>query len=199
MSAKKVIKRVLNGKSFKLLDFHIFDKFPEDDSSEDSHHATKQSSCFTIQMFGMNEHGETACLYVNNYSPFFYVRVGNDWTKNDAQDLLRDLRSKIGNNVNQSIISAELVEHYKLYGFSAGNTHSFVKLTFKNSSSMNKTKGLWYRYLSAKEKAKNPNANYRTFVGYTFKRTSLELMRAISLLYCVIFIFTILVHLGGCL
>ena len=175
MSAKKVIKRVLNGKSFKLLDFHIFDKFPEDDSSEDSHHATKQSSCFTIKMFGINEHGETACLYVNNYSPFFYVRVGNDWTKNDAQDLLRDLRSKIGNNMNQSIISAELVEHYKLYGFSAGNTHSFVKLTFKNSSSMNKTKGLWYRYLSAKEKAKNPHANYRTFVGYTFKRTSLEL------------------------
>jgi DNA polymerase elongation subunit (family B) len=77
--------------------------------------------------------------------------------------------------MKQSICSAELVEHHKLYGFSAGNTHSFVKLTFKNTSTMNKVKGLWYRYLSAREKAKNPHANYRTFIGYTFKKTDLEL------------------------
>ena len=107
--------------------------------------------------------------------PFFYVRVGPDWTKQDAQELLQTLRFKVGGSLKKSICKAELVEHHKLYGFSAGNTHSFVKLTFRNTNTMNKTKSLWYRYLSPQEKKKNPDANYRKFVGFTFKNTPLEL------------------------
>lgn len=172
---KKTIRRVVNGKSFKLLDFRVFDKRRDDDSSVESREDAVDTPTFTIQMFGINEKGETACLYLDNYMPFFYVRVGANWTNQDAQDLLRTLRNKVGGYLKTSICSAELVEHHKLYGFSAGNTHSFVKLTFRNTSAMNKTKGLWYRYVSQEEKKKNPNANYRTFVGFTFLNTSLEL------------------------
>jgi DNA polymerase elongation subunit (family B) len=173
---KKVIRRVVNGKSFKLLDFRVFDNYPDDDSSVDSREETgPESPTFTIQMFGINEKGETACLYLDNYMPFFYVRVGPDWTKQDAQELLQTLRYKVGGSLKNSICKAELVEHHKLYGFSAGNTHSFVKLTFRNTNTMNKTKSLWYRYLSSIEKKKNPDANYRKFVGFTFKNTPLEL------------------------
>jgi len=181
-SKKKILKRVVNGKSFKLIDFQAFDNHEsEHDSSDDSQQSnvsiTNAPKKFTIQIFGINEKGETACLYINNYLPFFYVKVGNNWTNNDAQELLSSLRFKVGKTktLQQSICKAELVEHHKLYGFSAGNTHSFVKLTFKNISTMNKTKGLWYRYLTAAEKKRNPNANYRTFQGFSFKKTDLEL------------------------
>ena len=59
---KKVIRRVVNGKSFKLLDFRVFDNYPDDDSSVDSQKvAEPESPTFTIQMFGINEKGETAC------------------------------------------------------------------------------------------------------------------------------------------
>ena len=178
MPKKKVIKRVLNGKSFKLLDFRVFDKYPDEDDEESSMNSNtnvQKTTCFTIQIFGINEKGETVCLYVENYEPFFYVRVGDNWTNTDAQDLLRDLRTKVSSSMKQSICSVELVERHKLYGFSAGNTHSFVKITFKNTSVLNKVKGCWYKYLTAQEKKKNPHANYRTFIGYTFKKTNLEL------------------------
>ena len=81
---KTIIKRV--GKSFRLVDFHIFNRkgelFKNDDSmSEDSDDQAKwnEQENFIIQMFGINEKGETCCVYLNDYKPFFYIKVGDDW------------------------------------------------------------------------------------------------------------------------
>ena len=32
-------------------------------------------------MFGINEKGETASIFVEGFSPFFYAMVGDDWTE----------------------------------------------------------------------------------------------------------------------
>ena len=72
--SKTVIKRV--GKSFRLIDFHIFnqkgDLFPNGENSEDSDDQAKwnQPETFIIQMFGINEKGETCCVYLNDYKPY---------------------------------------------------------------------------------------------------------------------------------
>jgi len=36
---------------------------------------------FMIQMFAMNEKGQTASITVQNFEPFFYVKVGDDWNE----------------------------------------------------------------------------------------------------------------------
>ena len=60
-------------KSFRLIDFHIYDDSPakENDSGsdEDSYKRSYKKDDdlqFVIQMFGINERGETCCLYVND-------------------------------------------------------------------------------------------------------------------------------------
>lgn len=168
--SKKVIKKVVQGKSFKLIDFRVYDKRDEDEDENGQF-----SSSFAIQMFGINEAGETASITLENYQPFFYVRVGNHWDEGSAQELLYDIRRKLYGHFAKGILKAELVEYNKLYGFSAGNKDKFVKLTFKNTSSMNKTKSLWYRYLTEKEKIKKNTTNYRVFKGYEFNNSFLEL------------------------
>ena len=35
---------------------------------------------FVIQMFAMNEKGETASIKVEQFEPFFYIKVGDNWT-----------------------------------------------------------------------------------------------------------------------
>jgi DNA polymerase elongation subunit (family B) len=122
-------KPVVCSKSFKLIDFQVYDERSE------------KKSQFAIQMFGVNETGETCSITVNGYKPFFYVKVGDNWTDSDARALYHDLSKRINTT---AIISAELVEHKKLYGYTAGKLYKFVKLTFENSSTMNRTKRLWY-------------------------------------------------------
>ena len=54
--------------SFRLLAFNPYDDIT---SSEDSDKNEKE---FVIQMFGINEKGETASIFVIGYTPFFYVK-----------------------------------------------------------------------------------------------------------------------------
>ena len=169
MSKTIIKKKVSTSKEFKLIDFRFYDKIDEESEEENS------IPSFAIQVFGINEKGQTASITIENYEPFFYVRVGNHWTKDNAQELLRDLQKKLYGNHSKSLLKAELVEYNKLYGFSANNKDQFVKLTFQNVSSMNKTKSLWYRYLTEKEKKKRNTTNYRVYKGYYFLNTQLEL------------------------
>ena len=186
--SKKIIKikRSISGKSFRLIDFQFFDQKDDDlnsDSDNDSVNGYQKQfepPKFVVQMFGLNERGETCAIFVDTFQPFFYVKVGEDWTRSITAALLQHLKTKVGKGVAGSILSADLVEHNKLYGFTGGKTHPFVKLTFKNMAAFTRTKNLWYSYLTeeeqAAEKAIDPNSReYRRLTPLQFKGATLEL------------------------
>ena len=157
------------GKSFRLLDFHTYDNKNDEDSASDSSGDAKtaRSSPFYIQMFGLNEKGETAAITITDYQPFFYVKVGEQWSHITAQSFLADIKTKVGRGVAPSVLSAELVDHNKLYGFAAGKKSRFVKITFMNVAAFNRTKNLWYKY--------EPETNRRQSKPYIFNKLTLEL------------------------
>ena len=163
--------------SFKLIDFNIYDentKSVESDSGSDNepkYYSRTDEKAFIIQAFGINEKGETCCLYINDYNPFFYVKVGDDWTQYKVNAMVRYLGDKVDNYYKNSIVSYKLVEHHKLYGFSGGKKHNFVKLAFKNSVAMNKYKNLWFSY----KKNEKTGENYRIRENIEFNKVSLEL------------------------
>lgn len=138
-------------KSVRLLDFHIYDeknKKPPSELSDESkeYERKKDESEFHIQLFGINESGESFSIIINDFHPFFFIKVGDDWTGKEMNELLRDIKKKIGKYYEDSILEAKLVENHKLYGFSGGKKYKFVQLFFKNQAIMNKVKNLWYEY-----------------------------------------------------
>ena len=138
-------------KPFRLIDFHVFDqkKFDDDDDDDDNKFKKKQDDMqFIIQMFGVNEKGETCCIFIDDYKPFFFIKVGYDWDESDVPLFLKFIRNKIDERYRPSILDFRLVEYNKLYGFTAGKKDKFVKLTFKNNIVMNKVKSLWYEYVT---------------------------------------------------
>ena len=164
-------KSLVIGKYFRLLDFHIYDSNPKDSISDSSSESSKSGSSngfipcsnyrFTIQMFGLNESGETCCLYIDDYKPFFYIKVGDDWTSQKAHDLMIYFKSQQQlKYVSSAIESVKLVEHNKLYGFSGGKKFKFVLITFTNLQAMNKVKNLWYTYDKESGERKRTNFKY---------------------------------------
>ena len=117
-------------------------------------------------MFGVNEKGETCCIFVKDFQPFFFILVGNHWTNREKIELVKDIQHKLGKKYVDSIVKSELVEYKKLYGFTADNKDKFIKLTFKNTETMNRTKNLWYTYVEGGERKKT---------GYKFGNLPLEL------------------------
>jgi DNA polymerase elongation subunit (family B) len=147
MEKKKVKPSIV--RSFRLIDFQVYDHSEDQESSDsgsDEGFKKVVEKSFMIQMFGINEKGETACLYVNDYKPFFYAKVGDNWTQYNANKLKKHLTDSVPFYVKNSLISCKIVDHYKLYGFSGGNKSKFVMLTFENVMAMNKYKNLWHSY-----------------------------------------------------
>jgi len=174
-------KPVSISKSFRLIDFYICDESRNEKSSDSSTEssdsdessaaaaANTDESQLMIQMFGINERGETCSLFVNDYRPFFFIKIGENWTQITVNTFLQDLKNKLPKYYHTSILSAKIVEYNKLYGFSGGKMDKFMEITFLNMNVFNRVKNFWFSY-------DNSNAEReRRMRPYIFKGTSLEL------------------------
>ena len=169
------------GKSFRLFDFHVYDKNQRDEEESNSDSEASATSekvankrlypseiPFVIQMFGINESGETCSIYINDYEPFFYAKVGDDWSNSTVREFLIHLKNlKDIKYYSGAIVSAELVEQRKLYGFTGGKNFKFAKITFKNIQTFNKVKNLWYQ--------NDPVTGFRKLKPYIYSSYKLEL------------------------
>jgi DNA polymerase elongation subunit (family B) len=160
MQSNKVQKKII-GRYFRLLDFHVFDNSELSDSETESTETT-----FTIQMFGLNESGDTASITITDYEPFFYIKVGNNWDQSIANLLMEDIKRRV-RKLADCIVSIELVDHNKLYGFSGGNKSRFVKIVFSNVETFNRVKNMWYKY--------DDQTNQRKSAPFQFQGINLEL------------------------
>jgi DNA polymerase elongation subunit (family B) len=143
------------GKPFRLIDFKTFDETESSvktgmasgsDGSESDHSYELQKRQFMVQMFGVNEQGQTCSITVTDFKPFFFLHVGDNWDQSIANSFMRDIYSKSGIKwLESQVESIRLVNHHKLYGFSAGKKDRFVQVTFYNQNAFNRMKNLWYR------------------------------------------------------
>ena len=77
----------------KLYDFKVFDEVVE----EDDESGFNDNKKFKIQMFGMDEEGMEYSIWVENFKPFFYIKVPDNWGKKEkakVQDGLMELLKK---------------------------------------------------------------------------------------------------------
>ena len=163
---------------FKLFEFNVYnDKTVERDSDDDDGYKSshKDAGKFVIQMFGINEQGETASILVDEYQPFFYVKVDNNWGQTKKKAFHNHLKAKVGKYYENSIVDCKLIERKKLYGFDAGNKYRFIEIKFANVSTYNKAKNLWYHNETSDE-----GETERKLIsgGYRFENTNIELYEA---------------------
>jgi DNA polymerase elongation subunit (family B) len=164
----KKSKKQMRVKSFRLLDFNVYDDRNEKagSDSDDDKKVFKDNANFVIQMFGINEEGQTCCMNVIDFNPFFYVKVGDDWKNKELYEFIGHIKKQIGRYYDESIVSAQFINKQKLYGFSAGKQYQFIQMSFKNMAAMNKVKNLWYSY---------DNDNRRKLRYMDYKNCMLEL------------------------
>ena len=166
--------------SFRLFDFNIFDEKRENNDDADGEgdegsdsDATKKykkdEKFTTIQMFGLNEKGETCAIFVRDYQPFFYIKVGDEWSIPQKSAFISHLKEKVGKFYQDSILDVEskLIRRKKLYGFDGGKEHKFILIKFKNVATMNKVKNMWFQVKAGKQVLRRD--------GYTYFNTKTEI------------------------
>jgi DNA polymerase elongation subunit (family B) len=160
-------------KQVRLFSFQAYDEAPlETSSDEEKADRFLDKQKFVIQMFGLNERGETFCIYIRDFQPFFYLSVGDNWTQYNMNCLVDEIKKKLPKTYQDSIMKTELVDFHKLYGFSAGKKSKFVKLTFKNTIVMKKARSIWLEYV---DDADRPGKNKARMRPMTSQGAKIEL------------------------
>ena len=130
---------------FKVFDFNVYNKKSDDISSGDEDTTRqKDNNNFLIQMYGINEEGKSCSIIVENFKPFFYVKVDDAWTQYTKNTFLDFIKKRIGAYYENSICDCKIIKRKKLYGFDGGKEHKFILFRFNNTQTFNKVKNLWY-------------------------------------------------------
>ena len=168
--------------TFRLSDFNISTKKIEDEEEEGEDNDCASSvghengaDCFTIQMFGLNERGETASISVRDYTPFFYVMVPPFWTNSFKTEFQQHLVEKMGHYHRNSILDISIIKRKKLYGFDGGKEHKFIIIKFTNMVAFNRAKNLWYYNATNRDGEKERRL---CKLGYKYKSWNLALYEA---------------------
>jgi len=132
--------------AFRIFDFNVYNQKDQEASSDEEGFGKerKDDAKFVIQMFGINEKGESCSILAENFKPFFYVKVDESWVQGTKSAFLSFLKKKIGKYYQDSICECKLIKKKKLYGFDGGKEHKFVFISFENNQVFNKAKNLWY-------------------------------------------------------
>ena len=102
---------------FRLYDFNVYNKkddAKEETSSDDDGGTKTNINKFMIQMFGLNEHGESCSIFVEDFKPFFYVKVGDGWTQYTKNSFLQHITKKLGKYYENSISDCKMIKRKKL-------------------------------------------------------------------------------------
>jgi DNA polymerase elongation subunit (family B) len=133
---------------FRIFDFNVFNNIPdsEDSDSVEDEAYTKpvDKNEFAIQIFGINEKRETCSIIAEDFKPFFYIKVGDNWNIKTKEDFVSHLRGKMKPFYKNSLINSKIIKKKKLYGFDGGKFHKFIKLEFENIQAMNQVRNFWY-------------------------------------------------------
>jgi DNA polymerase elongation subunit (family B) len=153
------------------MDIKLFDYVVSHRKYEDEDNENKDTQTFTIQMFGINELGESFSIEIPDFKPCFYCRVTDSFSSTKKKIFLDHIKSKIGPYYSDSIVDCVLIKRKKLDGFDGQRDHKFLCFKFKGLPSFNKVKNLWYDEIPSPKSRFGKSMILKKF-GYKFNGDS---------------------------
>ncbi len=91
-----------------------------------------------VRGYGLTEEGHSICINVLNFQPYFYIDLPDILQNKDNFNYFIDiLKVKVGEWHSGGLVSAEIVEKKRFYGFTNNELFKFAKLTFHSSTAYN--------------------------------------------------------------
>ena len=104
-----------------------------------SWHAEDVNDVYIIKVFGVDDTGNSVCLSIPDFKPYFYIKVPDFWNKIHAAHLLSQLESIASDS---SIIQIKLLRRKDFWGFTNNTLFNFARLDFGNYESFKRIRSI---------------------------------------------------------
>lgn len=117
--------------------FNIIDwQESHEEIEESTNKYSKENEKYIIKLFGRTEDDQTVYLKVLNFTPYFYIKLPNKYSKQEINYLVEDVRKRMYKSYSKNLIEYEIVKKHDFYGFRAGKKFKFLMLIFNNVKAM---------------------------------------------------------------
>lgn len=97
---------------------------------------------YIINVFGSTKSGKKICVQVTGFKPYFFVQVDKYWTKGKVKAYMDFLSSKVYYKHKYNIEDCKIIQKHKFDEFNDFKKFKFLKISFKNYSSMRAYKNI---------------------------------------------------------
>lgn len=110
---------------FQIIDWDFF--HDEDDDGNKK---------FSIRLFGRDKQQQTVYVQVDDFKPYFYVELQDNWRIATVDMLLEEVKKKVSKDHIESLTKFNIEEKYKFWGFTNYRKFKYAKLTFESFDGM---------------------------------------------------------------
>jgi len=168
------------------IEFQIYDwledhEVENDDESSDENSPDSDSNYYyIIHTFGRTLEGKSVYMKIVNFTPYFYIRLPQKWSKGIAKAnvkkmltyLTSDMNKKVWNKFRKYLINMDVVERMSPEGFTNGKKFIFARLIFNNSTAMKK-----FRFLFEQNKIYIPGITTKSHKFKTYEANLPPMLR----------------------
>lgn len=130
---------------FQVIDWASYDAYDsEDDEDQDSSEEFEHPSSddepvqkvrnFNIKAYGVTERGNTVCVHIKKFKPYFFVKLPQIWTVSHFKAFITKLKMMVGSYNGNMLCRAEIIYKKDFYGFTNNTLFKFAKFTFHSKS-----------------------------------------------------------------
>ena len=125
---------------FQIIDWVSYHNNDYDNSDSESDDDGEDDDYYIINLFGRTLDGKSVYVKVNNFTPYFYIGIPENWDDNTINTVLRNINNKkiFYGLQKKYFLSCDVVKKYKLYGFNGEKKLKFIRLVFSNHIAMKK-------------------------------------------------------------
>ena len=129
---RKKIDNLNDNLNFQILSWETFDEEIIEGEEE-----------YKIYMFGVSNNGESISVKIDNYTPYFYVKIPeefqNKWKDFHTKEVKNYITKKLY-SLKDSLLKINIVEKKDINGFTNETNYKFLKLIFRNEKCFKKCK-----------------------------------------------------------
>ena len=125
---------------FQSIEWSIYNKDDDDDNDdisddESENQNIKSNGNYKVKIYGRKENGKSVTVEVNNFRPYFFVKIPDKWKLQNVILLVNHFKTKINKSAVNGLEDFKIIEKKDSYGFNADKIFKFLKLTFKDTVS----------------------------------------------------------------
>ena len=125
----------------QIIDWASYDEYENEEIQESDEEFEAPSSDdekpvkirkFNIKAYGLTNKGNTVCIHIKNFKPYFFLKIPSNWTIRHFKAFISRLKSTVGEYNAKMLCKAEIIHKKDFYGFTNNQLFKFAKFTFHN-------------------------------------------------------------------